>query len=212
MAMPGRGEKDGRKRVEAGEVPEIIIVSVAVEGTFLDLDGESRREQVEAKLSRREREAPSEEGEEIESPKRKVIRVESEETQDYVREAKSTEHKEEEERTFVPSAVSVPPKPLFRRDNQCSEKTLNYWQLASVVVNDGDEAYMTNLCQKCFYKHLQPKGEKTAVKCAVETGGGKEGVSRKDVENDGERNIFAWDVGILSPRKKKHIKEVSRAG
>ena len=45
-------------RLELGgeaEVPEIIIVSDAVEGTFVDLDGESRREQVEAKLSRRER-------------------------------------------------------------------------------------------------------------------------------------------------------------
>ena len=38
------------------EVPEIIIVSNAVENTFVDLDGESRREQVEAKLFRRERE------------------------------------------------------------------------------------------------------------------------------------------------------------
>ena len=72
--------------------------------TFVDLDGESHSEQVEAKLSRREREreAPSEEGEgeEIKSPKRKVIRVESEETQDYVKEAKSTEHEEEEEKGF----------------------------------------------------------------------------------------------------------------
>ena len=57
------------------------------------------------------------EGEEIKSPKRTVIRVESEATQDYVREAKSVEHEEEEERTSVPSAVSVPPKPLFRCDN-----------------------------------------------------------------------------------------------
>ena len=87
---------------EEAEVPEIIIVSDAVEGT----DGESRREQVEAKLSRREREMLNE-GEEIRSPKRKVIRVESEETQDYAREGKSTE---EAERTFVPSAVSVPLK------------------------------------------------------------------------------------------------------
>ena len=39
------------------DVPEIIIVSDAVEGTFVDLDGESRHEQVEAKLSRRERDA-----------------------------------------------------------------------------------------------------------------------------------------------------------
>ena len=38
------------------EVLEIIIVSDAVEGTFMDLDGESRRDQVEAKLSGRERE------------------------------------------------------------------------------------------------------------------------------------------------------------
>ena len=49
--------------------------------------------------------------------------MESEETQHHVREAKGTEYEEEEERTFVPSAVSVPSKPLFRCDNQCSEKT-----------------------------------------------------------------------------------------
>ena len=55
--------------------------------------------------------------------------------------------------------MSVPLKPLFRCDNQCSEKTLRYWQVASVEVNEGDEAYTTNLCQKCFNKHLQAKGE-----------------------------------------------------
>ena len=97
--------------------------------------------------------------EEIRSPKRKIIRVESEETQDCVREEKSTEQEEEQKRTFVPSAVSVPPKLLFRCDKQCSEKTLSCWQLASVVVNEGDEAYTTNLCQKCFNKHLQATGE-----------------------------------------------------
>ena len=67
-------------------MPEIIVVSDAVESTFVDLDGESRREQVEAKLSRREREreAPGGGSDEIKSPTRKVIRVESEELQDYV--------------------------------------------------------------------------------------------------------------------------------
>ena len=93
----------------------------------------ARHEQVDAKLSRRGREVLNE-GEEIRSPKRKVIWVESEETQDCVREGKSTEHEEDEKRTFVPSAISVPLKPLFRCDIQCSEKTLSYWQLASVVV------------------------------------------------------------------------------
>ena len=139
------------------EVPEITVVSDAVEGTFVDLDGESRHEHVEAKLSRRGREMLNED-EATRSPKRKVIRMESEETQDYVREEKSTEQ-EEEETTFVPSAVSVPLKPLFRCDRQCSDKTLSCWQLASVLVNEGDEAYTTNLCQMCFNKHLQAKGE-----------------------------------------------------
>ena len=46
------------------EVAEIIIVSDAVEGTLVDLDGESRHEQVEAKLLRRGREMLNE-GEEI---------------------------------------------------------------------------------------------------------------------------------------------------
>ena len=38
------------------EVPEIMIVSDAVEGTFVDLDGESRCEQVDAKFLRGGRE------------------------------------------------------------------------------------------------------------------------------------------------------------
>ena len=128
--------EDGEWRLEPdgeAEVPEISLVSDAVEGTPVDLDGESRHEQLEAKLSRKGREMLNE-GEEIRSPKRKVIRVESEETQDCVREGKSMEHEEEEERTFVRSAVSVPLNPLSRCDKQCSEKTLSCWQLASVVV------------------------------------------------------------------------------
>ena len=39
------------------------------------------------------------------------------------------------------------------------------------------------------------KRRKNAVKCAMETGCGKEGVSWKNAENDGERTISAWDVG-----------------
>ena len=123
--------------------------------------------------------------------------MESEETQDHVREAKSTECEDEEERTFVPSAVSVPLKPLFRCDNQCSGKTLSYWQLASVVVDEGDEAYATNLCQKSFNKHLQAKRRNTSVKCAVGAGGGKEGVPRKDVEHDGKRTLCGVNVGVF---------------
>ena len=71
-------ESEWRLELEGeAEVPEIIIVSVAVEGIFVDLNGESRHEQVEAKLSRGGREMLNE-GEDIRSPKRKVIRVEYE--------------------------------------------------------------------------------------------------------------------------------------
>ena len=60
------------------------------------------------------------EDEEIRSPRRKIIRVGSEETQDCVREGRSTEQEKEGKRTLVPSAVSVPLKPLFRCERQCS--------------------------------------------------------------------------------------------
>ena len=111
-----------------------------------------------------------------------------------MKEGRSTEHEEEEERTFVPSKVSVPLKHLFRCDRQCSEKTLSYWQLASVVLNEGDEACTTNLCKMCFNKTLAGKRRRTTDKCEVEASCGKEGVSGKNVEKDGKRTKSAWDV------------------
>ena len=60
--------------------------------------------------------------EEVKNPNRKVIRVESEETQDFVREAMDLSQEEAEESSFVPSAISVPQQPLFRCDNRCSAK------------------------------------------------------------------------------------------
>ena len=66
-----REESEWRLEPEGeAEVPEIIIVSDAVECTFVDLDGESRLELVEAKLSRRGREILNE-GEETKSSRRK---------------------------------------------------------------------------------------------------------------------------------------------
>ena len=50
--------------------------------------------------------------------------------------------------------------PLFRCDNQCSEKTLSFWQLASVVIKEGEEPYTTILCQKFYNDSLKAKGEK----------------------------------------------------
>ena len=70
--------------------------------------------------------------------------MEPEETQDTVREANDMNQVEAEEINFVPSAISVPQKPLFRCDNQRREKTLSFWQFASVVIKEGEESYTTN--------------------------------------------------------------------
>ena len=59
---------------------------------------------------------------EIKSPKRKVIRVESEETQDYVCEMLTISPEEAEELAFVPSALSEPRGAIYFCDNHCSEK------------------------------------------------------------------------------------------
>ena len=127
-----------------------------------------------------------------------------------MREAKDTGQEEAEGLSFVPSAISAPRKPMFRSDNQCSEKTLSFWQLASVVIQEGEEPYTTNLCQKCYNDSLKAKWENTD-KLAVETVRGAKGAPWKALENDGRRTTRARNVGILVPRKRKS-KEVPRAG
>ena len=70
-----------------------------MKGVSVNPEGESRHRHFRAKMARKEREnqtrreknvnekALPEEGAEVQSPKRKICRVESEETQDYVRES-----------------------------------------------------------------------------------------------------------------------------
>ena len=126
-------------------------------------DGEGRHERVQVKSSRRESEAPGEGSEEVKSPKRKVIRLESEETQDYVREANDLNQEESEEISFVPSGISVPQKPSFVTI-RCSEKTLSFWQFSSVVIKQGEESHTTNLCQQCHNESLVAKGDEPLTK------------------------------------------------
>ena len=96
-----RGEDAWRLEPEGRtETLEIKVVSHGVEGVNVDPDGEGRHEWERMKKSRRQSEAPGEEGEETKSPKRKIIRVASEETQDSVRKAKDTDQEEAEEMIF----------------------------------------------------------------------------------------------------------------
>ena len=80
-------------------------------------------------------------------------------------------------------------------------KPLSYWQLSSVVINEGKESYTTNLCQMCFDNFLKVKGEKPLTNVQWRQVVEKKGVPWKDLENDGKRTICTWDVGILFSKK-----------
>ena len=72
-----------------------------------------------------------------------------------MREAKSTEQEEVEERIFC--IKCGPQKLMFHNNKQCIEKSLSYWQLASVVIDEGEESDTTNLCKKCLNNSLKAK-------------------------------------------------------
>ena len=114
-----------------------------------------------------------------------------------MREAKDMDQEEAEESSFVPSAISVPRKPMFRCENQCSEKTLGFCQLASVVIQEGEESDTTNLCQTCYNDSLEAKRGQTIDKLAVERVRGAKGAPWKA-------------LGIIC--QERESKEVPRAG
>ena len=108
--------------------------------------------------------APHEASAEVQSSQRKVIRVESEETQDYVRETLAISQAEAEELGFVPSALGEPRWAVCWCDSRWSEKAIGYWQIASMVVEEGGEARTINLGKrgsgtsqkKCGYRLRSP--------------------------------------------------------
>ena len=121
VAVTGKKEKDGWRLEPEGEAetPDVKVLWNEAEGVPANLDGESHHERAQAKSTRREREAPGEEGEEINnSPKSKVIRMETEEPQDCVRESSNLGRDEAQEISFVLCAISTPQKPMFWCDNR----------------------------------------------------------------------------------------------
>ena len=133
---------------------------------------------------------------EIQSPNKKVILVESEETQGYVRKSLNLSRDEAEEVSFVPSANSIPQGPMFWCDNLCSDKALSFWQFASVVIDDVKESYTANLCQQCCNERFGGKRTCTLEELAVENSRGEEGASWKTMENAGERPVNPRNVGV----------------
>ena len=53
---------------------------------------------------------------------------------------------------------SIPQRSMFWCDTRCSDKAVSFWQLASVVVEDGEECNTANLCQQCNNKKLVANG------------------------------------------------------
>ena len=90
---------------------------------------------------------------------KEVIRVESEETQDYVCEMLTISPEEAEELAFVPGALSEPRGAIHFCDNRCSEEAVRYRQFASTVVEEDGEARTVNLCLQCHNGRRAQQGE-----------------------------------------------------
>ena len=138
-----------------------------MKGVSVNPEGQSRHRHARAKMARKERENQTvmekkvntwDEGAEVQSPKWNVIRVESEETQDYVRDLFSVSREEVEEISFVPSALIISRGPMFWCDNRCSDKALRFWQFGLVFVDDVKESCTVNLCQQCCNERLTGQG------------------------------------------------------
>ena len=164
-AKRGRGEDAWRLEPEGEtEMPETRVVSDGVDGVHVDSTGEGRHERKQETTPEGKAKRPEKKVKKLRAQNGKQFGVEPEETQDYVREANDMDQEEGEEISFVPSATSFPQKLLFRCDTQCSEKTLSFWQLASVEIKEGEESCTTNLCQKCYNGSLKAKGDEPLTK------------------------------------------------
>ena len=133
-----------------GEIQKLEVVGLmsGTEGESVDPEGKmghwsarimrTKAESEEPKGAEMEVDGavPQEARVEIQSPKRKVFRVESVETQYYVREDLAISEEEAEKLGCVPNALGEPPG-------------IRYWQIASLVVEEGGEARTINLCQQC---------------------------------------------------------------
>ena len=80
--------------------------------------------------------------------KEKVIRVESEQTQDFVQETLAISQEEAEEMGSVPSALGEPRGAIYWCDNRRSEKAIRYWHIASLVIEEGDSICVSSATMK----------------------------------------------------------------
>ena len=122
-----------------------------------------------------------------------------------MRKAKDTDQEEAEELNFVPSAISVPKKLMFRCDNLCNEKTLSFWQLASVVIKEGEEIIHYQLMPEMLQRDHDGKRGKTTDKLAAERVRGAQDAPWKALENDGKEQ-YEREMWEYFCRKRNRVK------
>ena len=140
---------------------------------------------------------------EVQRPKRRMTRVESAETQDYVRERLAhgeINQEEADEIGFVPSASSELRGAFYWCDNRCSDEALRFLQIASMVIEDGGEARTINLRKRCCNEKLVQQGKQSLKSMEWRWSCGKEGSSwhMEDLRN---RTISARNVGVFHSQK-----------
>ena len=140
-------EAEGEWRLELEgetETREIIVVLHEAEGVSVNLNGEGHHERAQA--------SPREKGEEVQSPKKESDSGGIRRNTGLCEKSNGLESGAGRRNRFCANAVSVSPKPMFRCDNGCSEKTFSYWQLETVVIKEGEEPHTINICQQCYNK------------------------------------------------------------
>ena len=90
-----------------------------------------------------------------------MVHVESEETQDNLRESLATSQEEAGEIGFVPGALGEPRGVYSWCDNRCCEKSLRFRQIASLVTEEGGDARTINLCQRWYNEKLVQQGKQS---------------------------------------------------
>ena len=118
-----------------------------MKGDSVNPEGQSRYTHVRAKMARKENTGMEKKGHGKAPPKRKTIRVESEETQDNVRESLNLSRWEAEDISCAPSALSVPRGPMFGCDHRCSDKALRFAQGGSMERRSTDPEDGRRGCQ-----------------------------------------------------------------
>ena len=191
------------------ENPEVTVLVNEAEGVSVNPEGESRHEQIRAKTSCKER-GNGKKGlsncakrrlcGDSKSEKKK-IRVESDETQDHGRKSLNLSRYEAEEISFVPSAISIPQRPMFWCDNRCSDKALSFWQF-SVVIDDVRVLHGQSV-SAVLQRTFGGKRSCTFEELAVEISRGEEGASWKTVENAGRKTSTCKKCGSTFPGKER---------